>query len=146
MNSITEDNVCYDRRIGYCGGYYIKRKLSNGQTMIMQFIKDDGSILYFNICLAVYTKRRQASYNEENAIITGKNPFESFIVARKMFLVLEKYVVNRYRYRDLIIMCRWVDNRRRDAYYKVLSRYGYQYGTLYGHKAIYKKFEKQEGI
>ena len=44
--------------------------------------------------------------------------------------------------RDIVIYCHWVDNRRRDAYYRILSKYGYKYGNVPNEtcKVIMKKF------
>lgn len=126
--------------------YFIKQRLSSGQTMCMcfQLCENPVDTAKWNIALSIYNKRKHADRNVTNAIITGKNPLESFIVARKMFKKLECKVLTSYygKYYDTIIYCCWVDNRRRDAYYKVLSRYGYDYGVLDGYKVIYKKFPK----
>ena len=126
--------------------YFIKQKLSSGQTMFMcfQLYEEPMDAARWNIVLGIYNKRKHTDRNETNAIITGKNPLESFVVARKMFIKLEHEVLTSYygREYDTIIYCCWVDNRRRDAYYKVLSRYGYDYGVIDGHKVIYKRFQK----
>ena len=38
--------------------------------------------------------------------------------------------------------CIWLDNRRRNAYYKYLSTKGYQYGRIDGEKCIFKRYKK----
>ena len=61
-----------------------------------------------------------------------------------MFDALEATVVkNAVRYkRDIYIYAHWEDNRRRDAYYKVLSKKGYRYGRApWTTKVIMKKFK-----
>ena len=53
--------------------------------------------------------------------------------------VVEDAIANK---RDVVIFCHWEDNRRRDAYYKVLSKKGYRYGNApWGQKVIMKKFK-----
>ena len=44
---------------------------------------------------------------------------------------------------DVVIYAHWVDNRRRDAYYRILKKYGYKYGyvPVEKTKVIMKKYK-----
>lgn len=121
--------------------YYIKEKIHN-QTMIMQFEECDGSLdmVYYNVVLGVYNKRKHAQKNEDNAIITGKYPFETVVKATRAFNLLEQEVIKENKFYDkkIMIMISWVDNRRRDIYYKYLSKRGYKYEIVDGQKFICK--------
>lgn len=121
--------------------YYIKEKIHN-QTMIMQFEECDRSfdMIYYNVVLGVYNKRKHAQKNEDNAIVTGKYPFETVAKAVRAFNLLEQEVIkeNKFYNRKIMIMISWVDNRRRNIYYKYLSKRGYKYEVVDGHKFICK--------
>lgn len=124
--------------------YYIKEKIDD-QTMRMGFTMIDWNedTIHFNIYLTLYNKRNQIVGNEVEAKMTGANPLKSFFVARKAFNHLVNEVLYRYSYRyDIIISCTWLDNRRRDAYYKYLSTQGYRYGYIGGEKCIFKRYKK----
>lgn len=121
--------------------YYIKEKIHN-QTMIMQIEECDRSLdmVYYNVVLGVYNKRKHAQKNEDNAIITGKYPFETVAKAARAFNLLEQEVIKENKFYDkkIMIMISWVDNRCRDIYYKYLSKRGYKYEIVDGHKFICK--------
>lgn len=121
--------------------YYIKEKIHN-QTMIMQFEECDRSfdMIYYNVVLGVYNKRKHAQKNEDNAIVTGKYPFETVANALRAFNLLEQEVIkeNKFYNRKIMIMISWADNRRRDIYYKYLSKRDYKYEIVYGQKFICK--------
>ncbi len=127
------------------GRLYINDKLSNGQTMHMEFslYDDTADTRQWNIGLSVFSKRKHSSLNEDSKFITGKNPFESFGSALAAFKMLEHEVLDRYPHIENIIFCTWVDKRRRDAYFKVLHRIGYDYGVINGFKCIMKHYPKQ---
>lgn len=129
--------------------FCIKHKLSTGQTMMMSFQEtyNENHTIHWNVFLELYSKRKHADHNIEAKLLTGKSPLESFAVARRMFLLLQEYIVNGTDPDcDKIIFCQWVDNRRREAYFQVLRRYGYEYGTLFGEKVIFRRFGKDERI
>lgn len=121
--------------------YYIKEKIHN-QTMIMQFEECDRSLdmVYYNVVLGVYNKRKHAQKNEDNAIVTGKYPFETVANAVRAFNLLEQEVIKENKFYDkkVMIMISWVDNRRRDIYYKYLLKRGYKYEVVDGQKFICK--------
>ena len=124
--------------------YYIKEKIGE-QTMKMVFTMIDWNedTIHFNVYLTLYNKRNQINGNEAEVKMTGNNPLKSFFVARKAFNYLVWKVLDEYSYRyDVIISCTWLDNRRRDAYYKYLSTQGYRYGRINGEKCIFKRYKK----
>lgn len=125
--------------------YVYKEKIGN-QTFFMEFQVRDWTddTTYFNICMGVYNKRKHAAKNEDEARITGKDPFKTCLCAMKAFNELERYVIAeekaKFPNKKIHISCSWVDNRRRDVYYKFLSKRGYRYGVFENQKVIYKTF------
>ena len=143
-NSKFSDLIkCYSR------DYIIDYPIEN-QTLHLAFeyyepdtiIKSDT--IYFNVWLNLYNKRKDMIRNEQLHISTGLNPFKTVLIARKCFIALEEKVLETYQSKyNVVIYCHWVDNRRRDAYYRVLSKRGYQYGRVpfESNKVILKKFK-----
>ena len=144
------DNIIWNRRES---SYQIEMQYQeedNLQTLWMEFqevtdkIMNDYSSSWWNVALSIYNKRKDMYDNMDKKLSTGKDLIRNFIVARKMFDALEAKVVEDavYNKQDIVIFCHWEDNRRRDAYYKVLSRKGYRYGNApWGQKVIMKKFK-----
>ena len=128
----------------------------NLQTLWMQFgevnfnrDEDFVTTSWWNVALSIYNKRKDMFLNMDKKLSTGKDLIRNFIVARKMFDALEKKIIEQVieQKKDAIIFCWWEDNRRRDAYYKVLSKKGYRYGnTPWGRKVIMKKFKWKDYI
>ena len=119
----------------------------------MQFgeVDDDSmnsySSSWWNVALSIYNKRKDMFSNMDKKLSTGIDPFRNFIIARKMFDALEATVIEHgvNNKQDVVIYCHWEDNRRRDAYYRVLSKKGYRYGkTPWGQKVIMKKFKYKD--
>lgn len=130
------------------GGYYINALIDN-QTLHMEFQESDWTedTTYINVYMTLYTKRKHIYGNEANVKTTGLNPIKTALVARKCFDMLEEATVEYYQqWGDVIIYCTWLNNKRRDTYYKVLSRKGYMYGKLEGKKCIMKRFKSMEDI
>ena len=124
--------------------YFIKERIGN-QTVKLAFQMHDWNqdTIFFNVYLTLYNKRNQIISNEAEIKITGENPLQTFFVVRKAFKYLVWKVLDEYSWKyDLIIYCTWLDNRRRDAYYKYLSTIGYRYGRIDGEKCIFKRYKK----
>ena len=124
--------------------YFIKERIGN-QTVKLVFQMHDWNqdTIFFNVYLTLYNKRNQIISNEAEVKITGENPLQTFFIVRKAFKYLVWKVLDEYsRKYDLIIYCTWLDNRRRDAYYKYLSTKGYRYGRIDGEKCIFKRYKK----
>lgn len=124
--------------------YFIKERIDNQTVkLVFQMANWNEDTIFFNVYLTLYNKRNQISDNETEVKITGKNPLQTFFVVRKAFKYLVWKVLAEYSWKyDLIIYCTWLDNRRRDAYYKYLSTLGYRYGYIDGEKCIFKRYKK----
>lgn len=134
------DLVTYDKKLEQ---YKIKIPIDN-QTLEMGAqkieIKDNpweityqfNNTIYFNIYLIIYNKRKHFNDLMDLKKITGKDPIRSVLVARECFKALEENILEdqKINKKDVVICVYWEDNRRRDAYYKVLSKWGYEYGRL----------------
>lgn len=124
--------------------YFVKERIGN-QTLKLVFQMHDWNTdtIFFNVYLTLYNKRNQIESNEAEVKMTGENPLQTFFVVRKAFKYLVWKVLDEYNWKyDLIIYCTWLDNRRRDAYYKYLSTLGYRYGRIDGEKCIFKRYKK----
>ena len=140
------DNVYYNNDEN---AYELKYDIGS-QTIWMQFglcwdeSMSELSDGWFNVALSIYNKSKDMFTNMDKKLSTGLDPVRNFIVARKMFNALEATVVEEgvRQKKDVVIFCHWIDNRRRDAYYKVLSKKGYRYGNApWKQKVIMKKFK-----
>lgn len=130
--------------------YYINTPIEN-QTLHMAFEMDDWTMdtVWFNVYMTLYNKRKQIDENENKVKITGNNPMQTVAAAIKAFKILERATLFGFNDRyNVVIHCHWLDNRRRDAYYRFLSKRGYQYGkdANDGSKWIFKKWKKCEGL
>ena len=124
--------------------YFVKERIGN-QTLklVFQMYDWNADTIFFNVYLTLYNKRNQIEGNEAEVKMTGENPLLTFFVVRKAFQYLVWKVLDEYNWKyDLIIYCTWLDNRRRDAYYKYLSTKGYRYGRIDGEKCIFKRYKK----
>ena len=124
--------------------YFVKERIGS-QTLKLVFQMHDWNTdtIFFNVYLTLYNKRNQIEGNEAEVKMTGANPVKTFFVVRKAFKYLVWKVLDEYNWKyDLIIYCTWLDNRRRDAYYKYLSTLGYRYGRIDGEKCIFKRYKK----
>ena len=137
----TEDETDID-------GYLVEEKIEN-QTMRMELQKvhETMDTRYYGIYLTLFNKKTQIDDNEHKIKSTGLNPIQTYYTAKKLLNELIGYALEQYEYisdKDIVIFCTWLDNRRRDAYYKVLSKYGFRYGKhiLTGEKVIMKKYKK----
>lgn len=125
---------------------FIYQNQIDNQTfeMSMRCYKRTSDSMYFYVSLEVYNKRKQREANEDKKLITGLNPHATITEARKAFHLLENNVLDAYnKYYNIIILVGWTDNKRRDIYYRYLSRYGYDY-KLIGSKVLMKKYKKGE--
>ena len=130
--------------------YYTQRKVDN-QTIelgINYLSETNDNKSYWNIYITIFNKRKDMYSNMDKKIITSKNPFHTALVARDMFYEVEAYVIEQElmfgKYDTISILCTWVDNRRRDAYYAVLSKMGYHWDNYYGEKCIMKTYTKND--
>lgn len=128
--------------------YYERRRIGD-QTIELGMNFYDKSLHdrkgWFNVYITIFNKRKDMYTNMDKKIITGKNPFATVTAAREMFYNVEAALLDNELvhgpFDEITIFCTWVDNRRRDAYYKVLSRMGYDWGTIGKEKCIMKTFK-----
>lgn len=122
-------------------------ELAESWYKTMSYFNNSG---WFNIALSIYNKTKDMYDNMDKKLSTGLDPIRNVIIARKMFDAIEAYIVEKEavnKKRDIYIYCGWEDNRRRDAYYRVLSKKGYSYMRgPGGHKVIGKKFKWKDYI
>lgn len=131
--------------------YFERRKIDN-QTIELGINYYDDNLhdrkSWWNVYITVFNKRKDMYSNMDKKIITGKNPIATALAAREMFYNVEAYLLDHELvhgpYDEITIFCTWVDNRRRDAYYKVLHRMGYDWGTIDGEKCIMKTYKKSD--
>lgn len=142
-------DINYDRELEE---FYVKTKIGR-QTFYMAFQKEyeDCEKIYFNVYLTLYTKRKYIDKNEVNIIMTGENPIQTIITAKKAFNALEKNIVLGFAEtisKKVVIYCTWLDTKRKSVYYKVLSKKGYDYGRIPGYKdlCIMKTFYSKEDL
>ena len=143
--------VFYDRETDA----YICREQIDNQTielgMNCEYETCDRTT-FWNIYISVHNKRKDMYDNMDKHTITGKNPFQTFIKAREMFYAVEAEVLKQELFlkdnapEKIVIYCTWVDNRRRDAYYKVLSKMGYTWGRTprLKQKCIMKIYKRED--
>lgn len=122
--------------------YRVREKLSTGQTLELMFkcLEEHKGTLYYNISLSIYSKRKHADKNEDEKKITGKNPLETVLVGRRVFSDVEELVISECMAQgfNVVFEVFWTENRRRNAYYRVLSKYGYRYGIRGNVKCLEK--------
>ena len=131
--------------------YFERRKVGN-QTIELGINYYDENIhdrkSWWNIYITIFNKRKDMYSNMDKKVITGKNPFATVVAAREMFSNVEAYLLDHELvhggFDEITIFCTWVDNRRRDAYYKVLSRMGYDWGRVGKEKCIMKTYRLED--
>ena len=147
MKDSYKDLVCWDESNDE---YYIDYPIGN-QTLHMGFQltgpNDDfhKDITYFNVWINLYNKRKDQLRNEDLHLSTGLNPIKTVLVARECFEAIVDTIIDDMQDNetDVVIYAHWVDNRRRDAYYRILKKYGYKYGyvPVEKTKVIMKKYK-----
>lgn len=131
--------------------YFERRKVGN-QTIELGINYYDENIhdrkSWWNIYITIFNKRKDMYSNMDKKVITGKNPFATVVAAREMFSNVEAYLLDHELvhggFDEVTIFCTWVDNRRRDAYYRVLSRMGYDWGRIGKEKCIMKTYRLED--
>lgn len=142
--------------IEYMGGYWYscddntvefkaQMKIGN-QTLLLaaQELKRTKDTIYWNLWLTLANKRRQRIRNEDLLKSTGLNLFVTYKAALQLLDKVELAVQCEYDDYNNQFVVGWADNRRRDAYEKVLTKRGYRFGRYEGHKYLLKTFKKGE--
>ena len=131
---------------------YVSRRRVGNQTIELGMNYFDSTNnnrrSWWNVYITIFNKRKDMYSNMDKKIITGQNPIATFINAREMFYEVEAYLLDHELvhggFDEVTIFCTWVDNRRRDAYYKVLSRMGYNWGMIGKEKCIMKTYKLED--
>ena len=111
--------------------------LPSGQTIKIEFQEDwTRKKYYYNVYLCTMDKRKSESHTRLK--MTGKDGLKGLLWARNKIQEFETFIADTNKGVPSIIMCRWDDNRRRNAYEFGLKRYGYKFGMIFGSKALYK--------
>lgn len=123
--------------------YECTTKLDN-QTLLLaaQELSRTNDTIYWNIWLTLSNKRSQRVYNEDHCLSTGLNPFATYRAALCLLKKAELGCQIEYPEFNHMFVVGWVDKRRRDAYEKVLSKYGYQMGRFERQKRLIKYVKK----
>ena len=127
--------------------WFVKYKLANGQTFFMSFsVFDscrtrDGWTNWWNIAMCVVSKRKNIDRVFDECVLSGKDPFQTFCVARKAFSVLEEHIFRTSYWSGYtnIVCVSWLDNRRRDLYARFLCPKGYRFSMIDGHSKVLMK-------
>lgn len=112
--------------------------LPSGQTIKIEF--QDCSTRkqrIYSIYLVIMDKRK----SEANTHLryTGKDGVLGLFWARDRIKDFEAFLTQEFTDKRPTIICTtWVNNTRRDIYYRGLKNMGYRYGMMFGAKAIYK--------
>ena len=131
--------------------YWVDIPIEN-QTLHMSFywMEENNDTIRFSVYLTLANKRKQRESNEDHKRLTGKNPIRTVLTAREVFKSLVNYVCENnfdgFDYKKVGIYITWLDNRRRDAYAKGLSKLGYTYGKQPwdNKKCLFKIYKKEE--
>ena len=123
------------------GDYAIVEPVGN-QTMEMRFERFHETIdsIYYWVILSIADKRNRTTKVFEKRQTTGTNPHASVCSIREAYEVLEEAIVADH-VRNVVICVGWEDGKRRNVYWRYLSRKGYRMGTIFKSKCIYKKFK-----
>ena len=131
--------------------YYIKEKLSNGQTLYIEFQTEyRKECCGFWVYLIVYKKRKHLLNDGLFCKSTGdKLGIKTLLIAREIIIEFENFIkdiVTKKREEGLIskdlkyyIEVGWDDNRRRKVYERGLKKYGYDYTYEEGFKYLRKR-------
>lgn len=118
--------------------YFVKEKIHN-QTFVLKFEEYERTLgcITFNVVLGVYNKRKHATLNENNVILTGEHPFETVGKTIRAFKLLEEEIADLPCPKKKITV-NWTDNKRRDVYAKYLLKHGYVFDKCDGTKCLTK--------
>ena len=141
-------NIQYNRK----ESAYIATEHIGTQTMKMEIMEIDYNekrkIVYYNISVCVYNKRKHYDRNFNEVRITGLNPIATVATGIQLYKALEKIVCDDYVNNDwnIYFLVHWEDNRRRRTYERLLTRYGYKMDVYNGKKMLIKKITARSKI
>ena len=120
-----------------------KTKIKN-QTVQVSFQPDyKKGKGYWNIALSIYNKRRQEIDNFDAVKNTGNIGLAGLLFARQAVKDFEQIINDEYKTFNkswrFFLYCSWLDNRRRDIYYRGLKDLGYKFSQYEGKKVLMKE-------
>jgi hypothetical protein len=119
-------------------GYYFysfKEKLSNNQTLEMEFWEEDKK--YIVVTASVYSKRKHRNSDYKTY---GKCGIESLLLAKLAIKLFIDFLIEQKLSKKIIIF--WSDNRRRNVYYRGLKELGFKFEYLSGNNYYLKCLTK----
>lgn len=121
--------------------YYTVDKMPSGMQMEFSFLsntralKEGGEELIIWPAMTVYKKRKK-SWPDDPKATTGRDGlYPAMTALGRLHDLLEHYVTE---YSQVRVCISWHDNRRRDAYAKVLGKRGYYFDHWDGEKVLTK--------
>lgn len=120
--------------------YFAYDILPSGQTVKIEFEEDStGDKYYYNVHFVTMDKRKNSG--ETTLHVTGKDGLLGLLWAKQKIIEFEQFIISKAKCRRAVILCQWDDNRRRNAYYRGLKGIGYDFGFVFGRKALLKQIE-----
>lgn len=145
MSKYTE--YLHRQRVGYMPEFYTVDKLPSGMQMEFSFayamrtLADGRDELIIYPSITVYKKRKKAWPDDPKAT-TGRDGLYPAMTALQRLKKLEKPHMGDYA--QLRVCISWHDNRRRDAYAKVLGKRGYYFDHWDGEKVLTKVVKRDK--
>jgi hypothetical protein len=111
--------------------------LPSGQTIKITFEENwSNSKYYYNIYLVTMNKRK--SEHNTRLKIMGCDGINGLLWAKRKVMEFEEFIKEKREGVPAVVYCTWDDNRRRNAYAFGLRKIGYQFGRVFGRKALCK--------
>jgi hypothetical protein len=127
--------------------YTIKTKFDSGTTVemifyVLEFDRMSPSVSV-EVCLNSYTKRSQVRTPDFYYTARGKDGLRPAIWATNLLLKFPAFLLDDWAFQhkdEVVYTIFWSEARRRDVYYKWLSRYGFYFGQASGSKCLTQTF------
>jgi hypothetical protein len=129
--------------------YTIKNKFESGTTVEMVFWVTETNrldpILYVEVGLRSYTKRRQRDRPDFDYSVRGKDGLRPAVWATNLLLKFPEHILGDWNFRNkdrVIYTIYWSESRRRGVYHKWLSRHGFYFDQVLGNRCLSKVFPR----
>lgn len=128
--------------------YLLKKKFQSGVTVEIELYLEEHSFdgpMYAQVAMRSYTKRKQLHQPDYEFSIRGKDGLEPALWATKCLSEFPEFFFKElnFKHKDrLVYNIYWSDARRRDVYYKWLSRYGFFFDSSDGTKCLSKIYDR----
>lgn len=131
-----------ERREGYHDFYYKVKKFNGTDYKIEIQAEDNIKSVRFWVAVSSGNKRKALKvFAKNDAKRIGGLP--AFMWVKEQMLSFPKYFINLKKIKkEKVYLCvGWADNRRRDIYYRSLSREGFRYANIDGEKVLMKRIQ-----